>query len=575
MPRYALTFTVLLLAFCAVGEASAQFSSPAFDPQCYFPSVNDPTETNVTYGTNRDQLLGSDVLTIPQAGLDYSLLFVQGLPDNRQFFTALGTGPHFDVRSPSIVGQTNVEILSHYMKLGHFHRRDKYDLLMTKGPGGWPRVYWADDFGLYDTNRYSEVRPSYWLDSLGASLDYFNVNLAYAAPLTSDTLDDLLFSGVVAFRDGTFEDRLFLFRGQHRMLGKQDTIIEDTSLSFRGPNDTLRSAIRLIVQGDWRGVGRTDLIAFTADGGFYFRNDPPFSLEKLRWALGHDTLFAASEDSNYNYSVFSFLPVFASAHAFPRFASDRSEDLIISCSYADGHSGSIRMFRGGSDFGTKRLNLSHPGFLLKHPRDYDANFTYLTPFLEVKDVGDMTGTGNRVLYAETHDRNSTYYHFFYVMGDALDDKADMFITDYKGVAFMDTLTANADGMQDIILGMPAIDNPQKPQATNAGRLEVVYGTTKIPVRKNGITPTVNKSTIDVFPNPASNKIAVTGAALSDGPVMISLLDELGRVLWREARVVSTNSSALNILLPALPAAAYTLELTQRDRSYRTHLLIRQ
>jgi hypothetical protein len=71
-----------------------------------------------------------------------------------------------------------------------------------------------------------------------------------------------------------------------------------------------------------------------------------------------------------------------------------------------------------------------------------------------------------------------------------------------------------------------------------------------------IVPGKNK-TINVYPNPASKKIFITGISSS---IELSLLDLSGKLLWQK-RIIA-NQSSIEVELPSLPAGVYMLKVDE-------------
>ena len=82
--------------------------------------------------------------------------------------------------------------------------------------------------------------------------------------------------------------------------------------------------------------------------------------------------------------------------------------------------------------------------------------------------------------------DASYYgsYFFYVLGNSMDDKVDMFFSmnHFPGLSKVDTLVADGDKLQDIIMGMTGYysDEDLTLNKRSVGTICVVHGSKKIP-----------------------------------------------------------------------------------------------
>src|SRR5205085_10570763 len=121
-----------------------------------------------------------------------------------------------------------------------------------------------------DSGRYTRVFP----------FNNRHLSYPYVAKLTSDSVDDIIMSVDHLHHDIRPDSSYIALVKGGQALFDQGKIakLDDTVLWGHepyGPNlDTLQ---RFPFQGDWRGVGRADLITVDNWGNFYYyKNDPPF-----------------------------------------------------------------------------------------------------------------------------------------------------------------------------------------------------------------------------------------------------------------------------------------------------------
>jgi hypothetical protein len=571
------SLAIIVLLFASLPSARAQ-GSPAFDPDCYLASATNPSETQVRYGTEDLQHFGGGLMNIGAApGETSNRLFFIGLPPTPPFMTALRTGSTFNLNNPDIQGQSSFipfprDLNGGYSLIGraHLHTHDRWDLIMSTRQGGY-RIYWADSNGLYD----SSSRVELFGKKMGS---YLNLEGLYWDYLTSDTVEDLAILGTYDSQE------IFLFRGGKDLYERKTWsdflseyyTIADTSATFAAAssNDSLAVADYAVpIQGDFRGVGRKDFVGFGPTYAFYYKNDKPFSLENFARAVREDTLCAYWQNPSFDYKRFSYPHAVLSMQAAPRTSSDASQDILVAYPSKDSNNAAIRVFRGGPDFGAQRISLDHPDYLLQHPSHFDFNFDNTTYFQWLQDCGDMTGTGNHVLYAPISNGSSAL-HLFYVLGNAIDDKIDMFIENESGSS-ADTLTANGDNLEDFALGLKNESDPSDPAHSQQGMVEVIYGSKKIPVRLNSV-PTRKASdiqTIAVAPNPMIDHTVVTWQPFSATPFAVRLIDMLGRTVYEETRPSTGDYESFRLNVPHLHSGDYVLELVQESGSQRAKMLV--
>jgi hypothetical protein len=231
-------------------------------------------------------------------------------------------------------------------------------------------------------------------------------------------------------------------------------------------------------------------------------------------ALRYDTLFAQWQNPK---SVFNTNSKSFSMKALLKLVGDSSEDFLafFETVYAHRPAQSIlefRIFKGGKDFGAHRWTADSAAFVIHEPYYYDLKYNNMGFGVSgsVYDCGDMTGTGNRVLYIGGSLDGSFYgYHYFYVLGNAISDKIAMFVgplSPYGGSSgSIDTLVADNDQLQDVIMGLGAYQGP--------GAIYLIHGSSKIPVRTNSV---VERKAVDespshilAYPNPCQQSTVLT------------------------------------------------------------------
>ncbi len=424
------------------------------------------------------------------------------------------------------------------------------------------RIFWADDNGNYDSTRFTVLSTSIRGDRSASSGDAIS---PFAGYFTSDTVEDIIEGFVTDWWDYTKDTSyLEIFKGGPTLYQK-DTAHEDTSCQLF-PN--LKNYYqRQVLKGNFRGTGRDDIVieGESPVGDFFFyANDPPFTLEKLAQAINYDTLMAGWQDE---YTVFGSPNLFAMP-VFPKNANDHSSDLVLvgqadtsgKGEFADG----FFMFRGGPAFGSHRMMMDSVGFVLTGPNW--AN--YYWPY-SIADAGDMTGTGNHVLYSAGGYSNDYQTDNFFVMGQALDNKIDIYNVSNSG-SQGDTLTANDDSLEDFMLS----------RARGNGTLWLYYGSKQIPVRLNPkfadvkSIPQKDGAGIEFSPNPVTRGWSVATilwpeAAMADYEVY----NLLGEVMQNGKIRMFGGAEQQRIYFPNLASGVYEVLIHGSSHEARAKLVI--
>ncbi len=406
----------------------------------------------------------------------------------------------------------------------------------------------------------------------------------YVAHLTSDTIDDIVLGAYTDITDSLppFHSSdtayVLLYRGGNQLYGK-DTVSEDTS-AFLFPIVPYVNDILSATQGDFRGVGRDDLIVSHFDDCWYYRNDPPFSIEKFAQEIHGDTFFVEPL-LGINGTSNAIPPNNFPMRAFPKKAGDSSVDLLVTGFIDSGsNKASIYFFRGGPEFGSHRITIDSATFVITHPQysfGTDPNEDWPQ---SIADAGDMTGTGNHVLFTTARNDGGDYWwDVSYVTGEALDNKIDIWNSSpfSEGISG-DTLTANDDSLEDYLfsLGWPNAPNG----ISTAGAMWLMYGSKNIPVHLNPqfadvkSIPQQDGAGITFAPNPITKSWSV---ATIIWPVSeeadLCVYDLLGTAVQTEKIRLLGGPEQQRIYFPNLAAGMYVVELHGASGVARAKLVV--
>ena len=517
-------------------QSNPPFQNPALDSNCYFPQIGVPGEIDTIYG-HAQETIGSTTYGNGLGAYIHNLgPKPNGTPGNMLIenegasivFEQTPTGSNFNLHNLHAVVQ-NFELDRQYIRYGHFHDQQHLDLF---DEDAWV-IYWADDSGNYDSSRYTKLKSniSGSLGYVGGSTDQGILTHTYITHLTSDTIDDIVL-GLWTSDSTSSKDSLYLelFTGGND-IDTSKIVFEDTSIVMPPPylNDN-----HVTMQGDFHGTGRDDLlIADKSNDLFLYQNDPPFTLANLLLSMFYDTLWVRPQqlDATVN-GYFTFNKTLA-MHAIPKSKGDSSYDWLVWIPTNDDTANGVYIFRGGPDFGSHRITLDSAAYVILPPTALgETNWPD-----EIIDAGDMTGTGNHVLYVEADDGVVAYQNF-YVTGQALDNKIDVYNTFGAG-AGGDTLTANGDSLGDFLMGFPTYTTPNDISngLQDVGSMWLMYGSKNIPVHLNPQfadvvnTQQQNGAGITFSPNPVTQSWSV---ATIVWPVSedaeYSIYDMLGRKL---------------------------------------------
>jgi hypothetical protein len=563
MVRHLVLFVAVLASLVGAENLRAQLSSPAFDPNCYFPNVDDPTGVTDYYGLKPEALLGNGLLNIgPAPGDSTPRLIFAGLGDNPLLLTEqrIPIGFSIEMEHPILMTRM-IANPDHFgtkswrlIATGHFHLRDRIDVLAQEG-GGVFRIYWADEHGQYDSTRYSDLKSEF-TGTYATGLE----SEPYTAYLSSDTVEDIVFGGDICYTKDSCFWMATMFHGGQSLYQKGTIAKSDSSIISNSSKENSAGLFWRTTQGDFRGVGRKDLITLTPSGIFYYRNDPPFDLKRFEQSVRYDTLISYADAPHFDYG--------ASGGNFTTLAMPTTtqghDDFVLICPMRDKTDGAIRVFRGGEHFGQTKLMLEAPDALLQQPGYYDWSMQTngLTYISYLRDCGTMTGTKNHVLFAHASDYQSAL-HFWYVLGDAIDDKVDMFEPVARGGASLEPIDADGDRYADVILGMPYYNHPTNSSLVNCGALRIVYGTSRIPDRTRSVDRTPQASAMPrIYPNPADRHLTIDLGSDFSGRISVEIRNILGEVVFRAEQVYSDRVAQIGLALPELPQGTYMMTLAR-------------
>ena len=574
--KYLLLICFLLLV------ASDALSQSAFDSSCYYPELGNPNELDSIYGSKAEQRLGKNLRTLPPLkGQQYDRLVMQGLPDNIPFLSAVETGPDFDLHAMKTTKQYPYVFKEwpNFM-LGHFRSPKYTDMLMYDPLSSFhPTIYWADENGEYDSSRYTQLFP--FNDGVTYSFPCGDMQ-PYIGKFTTDSVDDIVLS--VRFVYGPIphgNDSVYMahVKGGEQLYAQGKVAMWDELAYWGTSKGKNRDSVqRTPIQGDWRGVGREDLI--TVDDWctfYYYRNDPPFTLTKFVESLRRDTLLKASEWSQYE-TLFSYSPGgysgnVLSMRAFAKQSWDRSMDLVlplpISTASDFTNANGICLFKGGAEFGSKRLSFDSADFFLHCPGYYSSSFSQdIWP--DITNGGDLTGTGNNVLLTSGSPGFTSGYLAFYVLGKALDDKIDVFFPFQYGCCGSDTIVSSEKGNSTFIWGAHSYMTPedQEQGIFSKGSIRVLYGHEKIPVRLNPKYSVTERSKLDAsihhiiaYPNPCDQKTVLTFDNCTGDKMLVDVINAKGEVCQSEVTPSGYGLQEYALFLNSQPEGTYYIRLT--------------
>lgn len=555
---------LLILTIFLIIPTPGLAQGPGFDPDCYFPRVGVAGEIDTICGSQKDQELGDNLQGIG-GRMDYPFqsVVVKGMPRAIPFMTEIEGGPDLTLAKLRNANKpSKLHPSAHIIKRGPFSRPGSNDAFVLHG-GAIPYIYWADSNGELSELRRTQLVPSI----RGTRSTFYETTLAYATFLTSDSIMDVVID--ISVNNGTSSapsraNHLMLFKASSALLLQEDTAWEDESVFVDSVGGWGYSS-----QGDWRGIGRDDLILARNSHGFYFRNDPPFDLRELVRTLKSDTLWSGDEHRVASDNL-SILGNTTSMRAFPKAEWDKSVDYLPFIPIQGQEATDLRLYRGGPNFGKERLRIDSPDYLIRHP--FNQGITGATWGPGLQNCGDMTGTGNLVIAIGGRSWGSGIdgLNFFYVTGKALDDKIDMFYRDgFFSGGPSDSITADNDLLQDNIMGSPMFKE-------SIGTIHVLHGSTKIPVRINPDMSVVHRapnrgSALPYTLSSAGDRAFFALGVLEGEPATIQVRDILGRLIFSDHAVSFQSTYELN--LASFGSGTYQITLRTTDQLLTAKLSI--
>jgi hypothetical protein len=556
--------------------AQLGFPSDMFDSACYFPQVGKAGEIDTIYGSVPRQYLGNALVGIcPAPGSRYNRIAFQGFenvtdsagPNSSDLgyisppFSFFQGGSGFDLHKMQPTTKNSIPLP--YCQFVHLRSREYLDAVYHTGARDDIEIFWADANGNYDSSRVTLLkdRPGTAPNSCSPFIGNFSHDSTY---------------DILMFYMNLSSDSVYLawFDGQH-LFGKS-TAWADSTIFFDtiGPDGS--DQVRIGTSGDFQGSGRMSFIESDADLNLhYFSNSPPFSLGAFVNAMKFDTLLSLRENPSLgeiDQRTFGRMKENSIAmQAFPKASGDHSVDFLTlqfdSLDKANNYPEHIYCFKGGQTFGTKRLYLGSADYLLHTPQEYNIPGFGLDE-MEMHNCGDMTGTGNNVLelYGEYGNGLNSFY-FFYVTGKALDSKVDMaYEIDPNGHGTLDTLTADGDRLEDLIIGIPYYNSYQDVDSnrTLLGTVHVVHGSKKIPVHLSPVfdvaTSELASGGLEVYPNPAATNVSLVLRGLSREEVSIVVRDMLGREVLRAKHRCTSDAELYSIGTENLASGSYVVQI---------------
>jgi hypothetical protein len=549
-----------------------------FDPNCYYPKIGEEIDT--IYGSKNEQQLGSYMMSLPRLkDEEYNRIGVYGLPGHIDKYTTFKTGPGFDLHKLDGIKEFGLPDIGKgagkIIRYGHFRSPKYRDMIVFNIDTQRDTIYWADDNGEYDSSRYTSLESPITPDS-GGLFHFATINPSYIEYFTSDTVMDIVTGGGTGYLDySKNRSYLFLYKGGEHLYNQGIRAYPDSTLelgNLRSPESSVG-----IIPGDFRGVGRNDVIIYKQNKQrfsdlFYYKNDLPFSLAKFYNSIRYDTLMTAWENKVFREYQPSFYNTLVMS-AYKRSPNDPTVDFMQSIETTDERHNSMWLFKGGPDFGSKRLYLDSPSYFFWHPSHYDNSFPDFMQFFPGIDVGDMTGTGNRVMFAGGVIPFVPFINLaaFYVLGDAMDDKIDIFFSQANHPGFYgDTITVNSDNYQDVILSMSRYvsDEDLDRGKDHVGSIGILKGTTKIPVTLNAVASererkNLQSAQVYASPNPLDQKTVLTFENCSAGVLQLQVFNSIGVVVQQEEVVDVDGVQQYAVDMSSLAAGVYHIR-------YRVH-----
>jgi hypothetical protein len=382
------------------------------------------------------------------------------------------------------------------------------------------------------------------------------------------------------------------FHGGERLYNSASPALSDSVFEFPNWNlrDTGRQELsRIDFPGDFSGNGRLGIVSGDFYGNYLYAPPlEPFSLSKFYEAYTKDTLMSVSS-SRLLLPKEPELRNNLMLAALPRKPGDHSVDLLVTPQTNSFMQGSLWIFRGGPDFGKKRLTvdtgasvsdtLQQAEFILRHPALIDPAYNNYQWGGFFKVCGDITGTGRPVI--KTNGGGGSFSpgtDYYYVLGDAIDDMADIVI-DYEQGATVEAVDVDADNDKFADVLFQAYSTYSNGSLTpDSSGLLLMHGSPKIPIHLNQkyAVPVKLESgeQLGVYPNPADRGTTVTFRSNGER-ASVSLVDLLGHVVL--SATVDTDPNLTTIYLPLHEVAegSYQLVVKTKQETVTTSVIVKR
>jgi len=258
---------LFITAFIVFGHGLAYAQ---FDPNCYYPKIG--TEIDTIYGSKNEQQPGSYMMSLhrlPDEG--YNRTRIYWFPVHENNSQTFKTGPDFNLRNLDGIKQFGLPDIGKgagkIIKYGHFRSPRYLDMLVFNQDTRFDTIFWADENGSYDTARYTTFNFT-----KQGKYGYFQSLLypSYTGYFTSDTVEDIVTGGTVLYTDFREDDTsyLLLYKGGETLFQKGKIAYPDSAISLG--NVRFPETTSFIVEGDFRGTGRKDVITYTQNSNRQF-----------------------------------------------------------------------------------------------------------------------------------------------------------------------------------------------------------------------------------------------------------------------------------------------------------------
>jgi hypothetical protein len=561
---------LFLLLFGFFGEVSAQ----GFDPMCYFPKIGVEIDTLLRRPTE-GYFFANHLIKNPNAPDSEEQIVIEGYPTNPPFMTVLSSGATLDIHKLQPRKKWNVKLTGSAVGetaiFGNFHTTKYKDAFLPANL----RIYWADESGDFDSSRFTELRSSVqgnFYPETGGGFKYENMNM-YVAKLTNDSLDDIVTMGYTNWKtmDEFFDSSrtyLLLFRGESLYKPNELVLSDSAFMVERVKRDSIHFD-RFGNVGDYRGTGRMDWLTSDYQGNlFYFKNDAPFSMEKLVMSMRYDTLMSGWENPHLlkaGGNDYTFASSRTGLRAFPKQSWNQSVDLVARFNTDDDRNEAWFLFRGGPDFGSKRLYIDSVDFLLH--KSFEFGIGYDVGF-GISDCGDMTGTGNTVIATGVGAGHEGGDWLYYVLGKATDENIDIDIPVYVvdgtgGGASPVQVKADEDNLQDVAFGVTNYKGTSLDPVSSS--LALLHGSKKIPVTLNPKYAVeemkhLRQTPMYAFPNPFDERTVLTFENCSRGVMYMDVVNSLGVSVLHETIPDVDGYQQYACDLSTLPAGVYYVRM---------------